>query len=254
MLVPVEKILEDSELKRISLVLCYPRPTDTEVSSRIKELRSLGVEALLFRGRTEISGAPVLGKGHVGVVVAALRGGRKLALKIRRVDADRETMHREAEMLRKANSVSVGPKLLDCTDNFLLMELVEGKNLRQWLGDETDAEQVRRVLRELLEQCRRLDEGGIDHGELSRAYRHVVVTPSGQTRIIDFETASTLRRTSNVTSIGHYLFFGKENSEAVQRVLGEIDLKELQSRLRSYKEEPTERSFREILRYARLET
>jgi putative serine/threonine protein kinase len=253
MLVPVEKI-QDSELKRISLVLCYPRPTETEVSSRIRELRSLGVEALLFRGRTEISGIPILGKGHVGVVVAALRGRQELALKIRRVDANRETMHVEAEMLRKANGVSVGPKLLNCTDNFLLMELIEGKNLQQWLGEETDAERVQQVLRELLEQCRRLDEEGIDHGELSRAHRHVVVTASGQARIIDFETASTLRRTSNLTSIAHYLFFGKENSAAIQRVLGEIDLKELQSRLRSYKEEPTEKSFREILRYARLET
>ena len=254
MLVSIEKTLGDSEFKKVSLILCYPNPTAPDAFSRIEELRTLGVEALIFRGRTNIFGVPVLGKGHVGVVVAALCRGRELALKIRRVDADRENMRREAEMLRKANSLSVGPRLLGCSDNFLLMELVEGKNLREWLGGEMDAVQVRRVLRELLEQCRRLDEGGIDHGELSRAHRHVVVTASGQARVIDFETASTSRRVSNVTSIAHYLFFSKENSEAVQRVLGEIDVVGLRSKLGRYKKDSTEESFREILEYARLET
>lgn len=252
-MVPVNRILED-EFRKVSTVLCYPRPTDSEVSSRIKELQELGVDALLLRGRTKIAMIPVLGKGHVGVVVAAVHKGREVALKIRRVDADRETMHSEAEMLRKANSLSVGPQLLGRSDNFLLMELVEGKNLREWLGGEMDAVQVRRVLRELLEQCRRLDEGRIDHGELSRAHRHVVVTASGQARLIDFETASMSRRASNVTSIAHYLFFNKENSEAVQRVLGEIDVIGLQSKLGRYKKDPTEESFKEILEYAHLET
>ena len=253
-LVPIDKILEDSEFKRVSLILCYPHPTESETFSRIEELRTLGVEALIFRGRTNIFGVPVLGKGHVGVVVAALYRGRELALKIRRVDADRENMRREAEMLRKANDVSVGPKILSHTDNFLLMELVEGKNLWEWLREPKEAERVRRVLWELMGQCRRLDEEGIDHGELSRAHRHVVVTPSEQVRIIDFETASTSRRASNMTSIAHYLFFNKENSEVIQRILGEIDTEELQSKLGRYKRNPTEENFKEILRHTRLET
>jgi putative serine/threonine protein kinase len=254
MLVPVDRILEEDESRKISLVLCYPRPADPEVSSRIKELYTLGVDALLLRGRTNLAGVPVLGKGHVGVVVAAMHRGREVALKIRRVDADRGTMRREAEMLRKANSLSVGPRLLGCSDNFLLMELVEGKNLQEWLRETGGAEETRLVLRELLQQCRRLDEGSIDHGELSRAHRHVVVTASGQAHIIDFETASTLRRPSNVTSIAHYLFFHRENSEAVQRILGEIGLERLQLKLGRYKKEPTEENFKEILEHLRLET
>lgn len=44
---------------------------------------------------------------------------RKVALKIRRTDADRSQMYHEADMLKKANSVDVGPKLLDVSENFL---------------------------------------------------------------------------------------------------------------------------------------
>jgi len=246
MLISLDEILRHPDHRRFSFILCYPHPMDSEVSSRIQELQSLGVEALVFRGRANLHGVPVLGKGHVGVVVVALRGGRECALKIRRVDADRGNMRREVEMLREANRVSVGPRLLGYTDNFILMELVEGKNLREWLR-EAQGEGARRTLRDLLERCRRLDVAGIDHGELSRAHRHVIVTPPGEARIIDFETASTSRRVSNVTSIAHYLFFHRENSQILQRILGQMDLQVLRSKLKEYKKELTDEGFREIL-------
>lgn len=254
MLILIDKILEHHEYRKISHILCYPHPTDSAVFSRIEELRSLGVEALVFRGGTNLFGFSVLGKGHVGVVVAVLSGGRELALKIRRVDADRGSMRREVEMLKRANGVSVGPRLHGYTENLILMELLEGKNLREWLGEARGGEEVRRALRGLMERCRRLDAAGIDHGELSRAHRHVLITSSGETRVLDFETASTSRRVSNVTSISHYLFFHKENSENIQRILGEIDPQELRSKLREYKTNPTEEEFREILSLTHLET
>lgn len=254
MLVSLNRILEDSEFKNISLILCYPNPTDPEVRSRIEELSALGVEAIIFKGKTTISRLPVLGKGHVGIVVAALCGDRELALKVRRVDADRRSMRREAEMLERANRVSVGPRLFDYNDNFLLMDLVEGTNLTEWLMEVRDADRVRETLRGLMEKCRRLDEEGVDHGELSRAHRHVLVAPSGEARILDFETASASRRVSNVTSIANYLFFNKGNYNVIKEIMGEIDLKELRSKLRKYKTEPTDKRFREILAITHLET
>jgi len=250
----VDRLLEKDESKKTWFILCYPKPTESEVSSRIEELRTLGVDSLNFRGKTNLFGIPILGKGHVGVVVAALHKGSEVALKIRRVDADRETMQREAELLKRANKVSVGPRFLGCTENFLLMELVEGNNIQEWLREEKKVEEVRRVLRDLMEQCKRLDEEGIDHGELSKAHKHVVITASNQIRIIDFETASTTRRALNVTSIAHYIFFHKKNSQAAQKTLGEIDLEQLRTKLRTYKKEPTEKNLKTILTTTRLQT
>lgn len=110
-------------------ILCYPRPEKAELKKRLKELQKLGVEALEFRGEKRVSNVNVLGKGCVGIVLRAYVRKKKTALKVRRLDADRSRMLHEAEMLEKANSVGVGPKLLGFTSNLLSMQLVEGSLL-----------------------------------------------------------------------------------------------------------------------------
>ena len=75
-----------------SQVVCYPRCEQHELKNRLNELKSLGVEALEFTGQRTVFGIPVLGKGYVGVVVVAHTSTGKAALKIRRIDSEREAM------------------------------------------------------------------------------------------------------------------------------------------------------------------
>jgi len=174
----------------------------------------------------------------------------KAALKIRRLDADRAGMQREAEMLRKANSVGVGPRLLGATENFLLMEFIEGTLLPQWvevLRGKGTRSRVRRVLRGVLEQCWRLDEAGLDHGELSRAPKHLIIDANDNPHIVDFETASTTRRVSNVSSVCQYLFLGSQAAKTIKRKLGEISREELIKALRNYKQGCTRENLEEVM-------
>lgn len=221
---------------RAGFLLSYPVYDGEVAEERLVELRGLGVEAVELQGRHAIDGVPVLGKGHVGVVLAARAGGRLVALKVRRVDADRETLEREAELLRVANGVSVGPRLFGVSRNFLLMELIEGEYLVDWVGGlgPADAGSLRRVIGDLLDRVHRLDMVGLDHGELSSAHRHVMVA-GGVPRIIDFESASTVRRCSNVTSVAHYLFFNRRMRERVGSVLGLPERGALLGALAGYK-------------------
>ncbi|MEE8355239.1 MAG: serine/threonine protein kinase, partial [Candidatus Bathyarchaeia archaeon] len=155
------------------------------------ELEEMGVSALILKGRHAINGVPIMGKGHVGIAMAALLGGEEVAVKLRRADADRASMEAEGEYLRLANGASVGPRLLGVSREVLAMELVEGSYLVDWvrgLGPE-DVGRLRGVLLDLMEQARRLDEAGLDHGELSSARRHVIVS-GGVAMIVDFESAS----------------------------------------------------------------
>ena len=62
----------------------------------------------------------------MGLVTQAILDGDLVALKIRRADADRPSMHEEARLLRLANSVNVGPRLVAATKDFLVMELAFG--------------------------------------------------------------------------------------------------------------------------------
>src|SRR5208337_4386743 len=217
--VPTEKLALGTPYAQI---LCYPKPEKGELKKRLKELGTLGITALEFRGPKRVSNVIVLGKGCVGIVLVAHANNKKAALKVRRLDADRQMMRHEAEMLEKANTVKVGPKLLGYTGNMVLMQFVNGFLLPEWLRKRVGKVQVQKVLHELLEQCWLLDSIGLDHGELSHAPKHVIVDRANRPVIVDFETASVNRRPANVTSICQFLFI----SDIAREVAGKIGEKD----------------------------
>lgn len=232
-------------------ILCYPRCEQEELERRLKELERLGVQALEFTGEKSVSDVPVLGKGCVGIVVVAYTKSGRAALKIRRVDADRKGMSHEGEMLKRANAIDVGPKLLETSENFLLMELIEGNHFPEWiksLGEKEVQSRVRLVLKDVLEQCYRLDEIGLDHGELSNAPKHIIVDADDRPYLLDFETASINRRVSNVTSVCQYLLLGSQIAKKVKKKLGKVDEKQLIQKLRSYKRERTRENFEKLVK------
>ena len=241
--IPVEELLEDPIHARM---LSYPVIQKNELNRRFKELRSLGITALEFTGDKQISNVNVLGKGCVGIVLLAIMNGRKVALKVRRLDADRIRMLHEAQMLKRANSVQVGPQLLGYTKNMLVMQFVEGSLIPTWLRKRLGKSRVRSVLRELLRQCWLLDSIGLDHGELSHAPKHVVIDPTGRPCIVDFETASVRRRPANVTSISQFLFLSGI-SESVAKKIGVSDKNRIIDTLRSYKIRRDKEDFRSVL-------
>ncbi|WP_455367820.1 RIO1 family regulatory kinase/ATPase domain-containing protein [[Eubacterium] cellulosolvens] len=229
-----------------SYVLCYPKPDPSEVEKRISELSSLGVGKIIFTGKKRIGRLNVLGKGCIGIVVKAYKGRMVVALKIRRVDADRQDMSHEAKMLQRANYSSIGPSLLSYSHNFLLMKFIDGTLISEWMKNiEPDRKNnAQKVLRKILEQCYHLDRNGLDHGELTNASKHIIINNSNKVTIIDFESASTTRRPNNLTGICQYLFLRK----------GYYNLKECEFKpnpllkaLKEYKREFSEENFNTIL-------
>ncbi len=233
---------------RAGFLLSYPSDDVERRQVVLGELEEMGVSALVLRGRHAIAGVPILGKGHVGVVVVGLLGGVEVAVKLRRADADRASMEAEGGFLRVANGVSVGPRLLGVSREVLAMELVEGSYLVDWVGGlgPGDVGLLRGVLLDLMGQARRLDVAGLDHGELSSARRHVIVS-GGVARIVDFESASVSRRCSNVTSMAHYLFINRGMAGGVGGVMPLPDRECLVGALSAYRRRPGEASFRRVL-------
>jgi putative serine/threonine protein kinase len=239
----LEKLVEEP----YASIMSYPEHNKKEVSKRLRELQRLGVTALRFSGRKQVLNVPVLGKGCVGVVTIAYRKSEKVALKIRRIDADRATMQHEARMLERANLVQVGPRLLGVSKNFLLMQFVDGILLPDWLETRIAGTNVRKVLREILEQCWRLDKAGLDHGELSHAPKHLIIDQESSPVIVDFETASTDRRVSNVTSVCQFLFVGSEIAGRVAVSLDKISKEAIIEVLRHYKAVRSREAFDGVL-------
>ena len=245
-IVPIERLIQEP----YASVMCFPTYNEAELQSRLQELQSHGVSALEFSGSASVFGVgvPVLGKGFVGIVVIAHLNGQRVAVKIRRADADRADLLHESVMLSKANSTDVGPKLIAASKNFLLMQLIEGDLLPNWLKTNREKTLVKLVLRQVLEQCFRLDQAGLDHGELSKAPKHLLVDKTEKVFIVDFETSSVERRVANVTAVCQYLFGGNSSAAKIlDEIFGEKDRLELIDVLKVYKKNKTRENFEGLL-------
>jgi putative serine/threonine protein kinase len=219
------------------------RDSNREYSRRLEELERLGVTAIFSGGRTVIGGIHVAGKGCVGIVVKAKAHGRLCALKIRRTDANRPSMQEEVRYHKIANASGVGPQLVDYSDNFILMEFVKGSTIVDWaqnkitraigsdvvtsVSDNDDSlcccylakNAASIAIRSSLEQCYALDRAGLDHGELSHVDRHIIVDDACNATIIDFESASTKRKMSNVSAAGQSLLVSGAVAGSLSKIL-----------------------------------
>ncbi|MBS7610543.1 serine/threonine protein kinase [Candidatus Bathyarchaeota archaeon] len=235
-----------------ALALCYPQFDPGVLEERIHELEALGITAIEFSGPKLVYDIPVLGKGCVGLVLIAYQcQGERLVLKVRRTDANRSSLEWEADCLKRANHVGVGPRLYGVTKDFILMEYVEGKIFPEWLRTlkgRGKKEKLLKVLFMALEDCFKLDNAGIYHGELSSASKHIIVTYQGIPKILDFESASLSRRASNVTALAQYFLIGGGPSSKVRRILGFRKEDELLEALRSYKRMRSREFFEAIIK------
>jgi putative serine/threonine protein kinase len=226
-------------------LILYPRFSESEYKERIAELESLGITSIILDGKTIVSGTHVAGKGCVGLVVKAKAGSKVFAVKVRRTDADRNTMDNEARLHKIANSVGVGPILEGHTKNLIAMEFVVGQSIIEWVDYNAARSKMRTVVEAILEQCFSLDRAGIDHGQLSRLARHVIV--SDRSYIIDFESASTTRKTCNVTAAAQSIFLHGIIANRVKKILGNTDRDKAIHALRIYKHSHTRDNFDAVL-------
>jgi putative serine/threonine protein kinase len=250
-IVPIQNLAQNPYRELIA----YPKPSADAVELRIRQLKDLGISGLEFQGPLKMGRLSVLGKGVVGLVFSGRADGTHVAVKIRRVDSRRASMSHEAEMIKAANNAGIGPRLLGSSSDILEMQFVNGQTLPLWIsslkGSGTRA-RVRFTFRSLLEQCARLDAYGLDHGELSRAHKNVLVSAEGRPWILDFESASLMRRVNNFTSITQYLFLSGRFARRVVRVLGSVQQDELVGYLRLYKAGKTNDAFDAVVKMLRF--
>lgn len=238
--------------ERAVKALAYPSCNRASYLRVFRDLQAMGVERLIPAGNVDLEGVKVLGKGCVGVVVMGVLNGETVALKVLRSDANRSTLLDEGRLLSLANSCGVGPKLLAATDSALALEYIDGSYLTKWLEERRPIEVLRNILGELLRQARCLDEIGLDHGELTDARKHILISSREKPYILDFETASRSRRRRNLISIASYLFFKGSVSSLIGQYL-HWDREVLVGLLRDYKGLPTDSNYERILEHVGLQ-
>ena len=248
--ISIKKFVEEPYSK----ILGYPNATNRQIKSRINELEKLKIKSISFIGPTTLGNLAILGKGYVGVVVIAKKGNKEVALKIRRIDSQRKGMKNEGVLLKLVNSVNVGPKMFDVSKNFLIMEYLDGEKFSNWiemLSGTGSVKKLKSTIKSILEDCYRLDQIGFDHGELSNISKHVIVGKS-KVSIIDFESSSTKRKPSNVTSITQAFFIGSGIARTAQKIYKNSSKEKIIDALKLYKQEKTRVNFDNLLKVLKL--
>ena len=240
--VPLNKFLRTPQ----QTLLTYPQTSLT--ASRIAELRALGVTAIYDWGPKQIQRWHCLGLGYCGLVLLVEYQDQCAALKVRRSDAPRESFAHEAAMLTLANAHQVGPQLLNVSENYLLMDYIAGQPLFNWLQLDLNLEvsEVRNRLSQILQQAFRLDQAGLDHGNLGCVTAHTIITPT-QAVVLDFSSASTNRRPANVTSLIPGLCWGTTIAALLVPRWIRPDQEQCIDCLRQYKHDPSQHQFDQLL-------
>src|SRR5215211_8098504 len=147
----------------ISKLISYPRLDIYEYNKRMIDLYKIGVKDAILEGPTKIFELNILGKGHSGIVLKVNTCSKKtMALKIRRVDSRRKDSLTEVSNQKFANLEGIGPQIIDHTNDLILMELITGKGIYDWLQDPTNfhlvtSTNIINIVTEILQQCYRLD-------------------------------------------------------------------------------------------------
>ena len=235
-------------------LISYPKFDHFVYEERIKELTELGITEIILSGPTKIGNLHILGKGHSGIVVKVnTNRGENLALKIRRTDSPRTNSHEEAKMMIIANLLDIGPKFIDQKKDFILMQLIDGQKISIWIDAQVEynnlvsKEAVKKVINETLEQCYQLDGIYLDHGELTRINNHIIISYEKKVVIIDFESSSINRKTTNVTSVTHSLILGGLLAKIIKKILDFNKEDFMVENLKEYKKEKNRENFEKII-------
>lgn len=177
-----------------------------------KELIEAGFEYAYSFGPKNLGKVNVIGKGKTGIVVLV---DKDKVLKIRRVDSPKESLELEAKIQIKAGE-EIAPKVYSFGRNFILMEYINGRNLMKY--------EDKSVLIDLLYRTKMLEDKLIEHKELTRPWKNVLVTEN-RTYIIDYDSASIKEKPRNISKLlSNYL---NRPDLALKYVRGEISIKEI---------------------------
>ncbi len=252
-----KKSISVEELKRepYRILLSYPNIVQERVEILAKELLGAGVSQVLLIGSTKLDGLNILGKGCTAIVFAAETVYGRAAVKVLRVDANRKTLENEAKFLKIVNEHDIGPKLYHTSKEFIIVEYVEGKRIGEYIRElrgKGVSKRLKKLVKAMLEQAYVLDQNRIAHCELSNPLKHIIIDKNEKPVIIDFESATSNKKYSNLTALAQSLFIGGKISPKIRRIMNIRDTEKIVTALKEYKTKMDFESFKRVLESVKI--
>ena len=164
--------------------------------------------------------------GKRSVVWQGLLNNKKIIIKT----STEKRIKNEVYWLKKLSKKKIVPQLFFSGKNYFCCAFIEGKTIAEIMKTGTIHEK-KRVIQEVLKQCRIMDEMNITKEEMHNPRKHIII--GKEIIMIDFERTKKTERPKNVTQFCQYIV----------RNLKQKNLRQLAT---SYKKTYKEETFRKI--------
>ena len=149
----------------------------------------------------------------------------------------------EVKWLKKLNKYDIGPKLISSGKNYFRYKFVKGIFITKYI-EERDKNKIKKVLINVLKQCRVLDKLKVNKLEMHNPYKHVII--GRKVVMIDFERCYETLKPKNVSQFCQFLI-----SRNIKKVLDKkkikIDKMDLIKLVKNYKRDYSKKDFNKIL-------
>ncbi len=199
-----------------------------------------------------IKSVTLLEKGNRGVIYKAEYIGKTVAVKAKLGQSRAvAAIENEANWLRRLNEEKVGPRLLLAEKEWLAYWFVEGEFILDYLA-KCGEKEAADVIKQMLQQARKLDVMGINKEEMLRQQGHAIVGKGGKVTLIDFERCHKTQKPKNVTQLCQFLSGGYVKAILRQKGIA-ISREKLVSAAKDYKNSQSEENFKKIAAAAGLQ-
>jgi len=183
-------------------------------------------------------------KGKRGIIYVGSVGNKKVAIKQKNPRSKAiGRIKNETSWLRLLNKKNIGPKFVAFEDNSLIYEFAEGDFVLDWIK-KNNFKKIKKILRNILIQCRELDKLMVNKEEMHNPVKHIVI--GKKVTLLDFERCKKTRKPQNVTQFCQFIM-----SYKLKRILTKkgfnIENKKLILILKKYKKSYNQKEFNEIL-------
>jgi HemK-related putative methylase len=153
--------------------------------------------------KKKISSIRYFSKGKRGIIFTGSYKKKKIAIKAKHPKTQAQgRIENEAKVLNLLNKYKIGPRFIKKGKDYLIYDFVEGDFIKDWLP-KANKFAIRKVLKEVLVQCDKLDRLKLNKEEMHRPFKHIIIGKC--ITMIDFERTHKAKSPKNVTQFLQYI-------------------------------------------------
>jgi putative serine/threonine protein kinase len=189
-------------------------------------------------------------------IVSKSSDGKYLIKERKKESTSPGTIRNEYEYNLKLNKINVGPKVhyYDDKNDFLMRDFINGENIFEYfslLEKEASREvlkkEILRIILNIFEQCRKMDNAQINKFEMTNPYKDLIIDEKTKLPVlIDFERCRHSEKPKNITQFCQFLIKSNMKKE-FEKVEVHLDEKRIISLAEEYKREQSEENYEKIV-------